>query len=132
MNEELANNNENSTTQDNDTPISDKYLYTYRYDKFELVNLKEEDNNNYLNKDQIMNSITCSKCRWPLVKSYKYEPNKELVTMFNAKCVALYCDKLLTSELVRYRFIFIIIAKVLWFKIIRMNQKKDLVEGDNR
>ena len=67
------------------------------HNRFELVNLKEEDNTNYLNKNQIINGITYSNYRLPLVKSHKYKPKKELATMFNTKHVALCCNELLTS-----------------------------------
>ena len=51
-----------------------------------------------------MNSITCSKCELSLVKSLKYEPNKELLIICNVKCMALCYNELLTSEPVMYHF----------------------------
>ena len=104
MKKKLVNDNENSTKQYNDTPISNECQCIYHHDWFKLVNLKEEDNDIYLNKNQIMNSITCSKCRLPLVKDYKYEPNKKLITLFNTKRAALCCNELLTSRLVVCHF----------------------------
>ena len=50
LNAELGNDNENSIKQNNDTPISDECLCICYYDHFEVMYLKEEDNNNYLSK----------------------------------------------------------------------------------
>ena len=70
----------------------------------ELVNLKEDDNNNYLNDEQIMEDITCSKCGLPLVKSNKMEPKKELTVVFNSKRTDLCYNELLTFEPLVYHF----------------------------
>ena len=55
----------------------------------ELVGLKEEDDNNYLNCKRIMSDAIYFKYGLPLVKSDKRERNKEIITVFNSK--TLFC-----------------------------------------
>ena len=55
------------------------------HQRMELVNLKEEDNYNYLNHKAIIEDATCLKHRLYLAKSDKIEPNKELVMVFSSK-----------------------------------------------
>ena len=62
----------------------------------DLFGLKEEIDNKFLNSEQIMYGIACSKYKLPLVKNDKMEPNKELVAVFNSRHSALYCEELLT------------------------------------
>ena len=61
------------------------------------INLKEENNNNFLNKGRIMLDITCSLHRKRLFECCKGVHNKKCLAVFNAKQTILYCNELLTS-----------------------------------
>ena len=60
------------------------------------VNLKEEDNNKFLNEGNTMHNLSCSQCQRRLVQNGKGHSNKETITIFNAKRTALCCQELLT------------------------------------
>ena len=78
--------------------------YSSNHQRMELSDLKEEDNNNFLNEGQIMFGITCSSCKKPFVKNNKGPTDNKMVTVFNTKRTALCCNELLTSGPVVCRF----------------------------
>lgn len=65
--------------------------------KLALIGLKEEDNNEFLNKGCAMEDMHCTKRGRSFVKNDKMEPNKTHVTVFNTKRPALCREELLTS-----------------------------------
>ena len=68
------------------------------HQRMDLVDLKEGDNHNYLNKKAIMEDATCLKYGKPLVKSNKMEPKRKLVTVLSAKRTILACNEFLAHR----------------------------------
>ena len=60
------------------------------------VNLKQEENNKFLNEGHAMHNLSCRTCEKRLVKNSKGHSNKESITIFNGKRTALCCEELLT------------------------------------
>ena len=79
------------------------------------MNLKEEDNNNYLNCKVIMEVSTCSKFGLHLVKSDKMEQSKEFVTVLSSKCTVLACNEFLAYRLSVYYFCICYDCKIAMF-----------------
>ena len=97
LHQEPANENSDAIKDsENNTDIKE-CPFINQHKGIELLGLKEETDNNFLNAGQIMDGALCSKCGLPLVKTDLFEQNKDPVTVFSARRSALCCEKLLTS-----------------------------------
>lgn len=104
LHEEPSNENCNSMKHSKNITDIKECQFIDQHKAMELLGLKEETDNNFLNADQIMEGIICSKCGLRLVKSDLSEQNKDSVTVFNARNTVLCCEELLTSGPVVCRF----------------------------
>ena len=97
LQEESSNVNNKEDEQEDKTKVECKFIENHQ--RIEIVNLKEEDKNKFLNYEAIIEDATCSKCRKHLVKSDKMELNKELAMVLSLKPAILDCNELLTYGL---------------------------------
>ena len=70
--------------------------FVLNHKRLDEVNLKEEDNNKFLNEGNMMHNLSCSQCQRRLVQNGKGHSNKQCITIFNAKRTVLCCQELLT------------------------------------
>ena len=71
--------------------------YIKYYDSYDLITLKEETDNKFINKGQLLYGAKCSKCLQLLVKSNKtdlYDSNINAV--FNTRRSIMGCNEFLT------------------------------------
>ena len=73
-----------------------EYKFILNHKRLDEVNLKEEDNNKFLNEGNIMHNLSYNQCRRRLVQNGKGHSNKETITIFNTKRTILCYQKLLT------------------------------------
>ena len=88
--EEVSNHKES----DGGNKTACKYVRNHKC--LDELNLKEEDNNRFLNEGNIMHNLSCSQCQRRLVQNGKGHSNKQCITIFNAKRTVLCCQELLT------------------------------------
>ena len=104
LHQEPANANSDTIKDSKNNTVIKECPFINQHKGMELLGLKEETDNNFLNAGQIMDGAICSKCGLPLVKTDLFEQNKESVTVFSARRTALCCEELLASGPVVCRF----------------------------
>ena len=106
-----------------DSTSTNEYKFINEHKTFDLVSLKEEMNNGFINKGSILHRAKCTKCSKAFVKSKREEYNAKIYTIFNNKLSILYCTEFLTCGLVICNFCICYAYKVQL--IIRDSTKKD-------
>ena len=104
LHQEPSNVNSDTIKDSKNNTVIKECPFINQHKGMDLLYLKEETDNNFLNAGQIMDGIICSKCGLPLVKTDLFEQNKESVTVFSARRTALCCKELLASGPVVCRF----------------------------
>ena len=106
-----------------DSISTNKYKFINEHKAFNLVSLKEEMNNGFINEGSILHRAKYTKCLRAFVKSKRREYNAKIHTIFNNKLSILCCMEFLTCRLVVCNFCICYAYKVQL--IVRDSSEKD-------